>query len=175
VAGEADNLGTRLLFSRSRTSSTQLIDLIGSIFALELLCPGQELYLISPWITDVPILRNRTAELRALLPEQATGDIWLSRALAAIAEHGTAVNLICRPDQPTTEEFLTKLPGGIAVRKHKKLHMKGLFTEQAALIGSMNFTYSGLNLNDELVELKTANQAVAQALFEARTYWSNLS
>lgn len=167
-------MGNRQIFSRSRQSSSQLADLVGSIFALELLSPSREVYLISPWITDLAVIRNGQAELRALLPDRATGDVWLSTVLMRLAERGTDVRVVCRPGQASTEEFLRKLPSSVETRRHDPLHAKGLITDHAFLSGSMNFTYSGLHLNDETVDLKTSTEDVAKAQLEAASYWNSI-
>src|SRR5687768_16906248 len=96
----------RAIRSRARGSSVQLADCLASVLTLELLAPGPELYLISPWISDVPLLSNRFGQLRALLPDMARGEIGLSRVLTALSERGVHVRILCRPDHPQTEDFL---------------------------------------------------------------------
>jgi hypothetical protein len=54
------------------------------------------------------------------------------------------------------------------------MHEKGLIGDHFYLRGSMNFTYSGVNLNDEHVELTTEPEQVALALAEAKATWEGL-
>jgi phosphatidylserine/phosphatidylglycerophosphate/cardiolipin synthase-like enzyme len=55
----------------------------------------------------------------------------------------------------------------------EKEHSKGLISDTWALIGSMNFTYSGVEINGELVTFKTDPNSIGQLaaaftdLFEA--------
>ncbi len=55
----------------------------------------------------------------------------------------------------------------------EKEHSKGLISDTWAMIGSMNFTYSGVEINEELVTFKTDPNSIGQVaaaftvLFEA--------
>jgi hypothetical protein len=166
-------MATRQIFSNSRTSSAQAIDLVASLLALEVAAPSPQLYLFSPWITDLPLLQNARISVSALFPE-AYGDIWLSAAFSRLAERGCHIHIVCRENQVHTEPFLRKLPANVEIIRHDPVHIKGLFTQNAMLKGSMNFTYSGLTLNDELLELETDSVAVNQGLLNAEVYWKGL-
>lgn len=166
----------RQLFTQGRRSSAQLSDLVGSLFALELLAPSRDFYLISPWLSDVPIIRHGQAEVRALAPDLATGDVWLAALLRRLAAKGATVRVITRPEgQGQTDDFVRQLADSVAIRRHDPLHAKGLISDYAYLSGSMNFTYSGLHLNDETVDLKTAPADVGKALLEAQRYWESIA
>jgi hypothetical protein len=54
------------------------------------------------------------------------------------------------------------------------LHEKGLIGENFYLRGSMNFTYSGIYINDEHIELTTEPDQVARAILEAQQRWEIL-
>jgi len=127
----------RSIKSKARAGSLQLTDCLSSLFALELMYPSPEIYLISPWISNVTLISNRSKHQQ-------------------------------------TEEFLNLLPENIERRGIETLHEKGLITHHFYLRGSMNFTFSGVNLNDESVELTTDQQDVALALLEARQRWEAL-
>ncbi len=43
------------------------------------------------------------------------------------------------------------------------LHTKGLLTDRALLSGSMNFTYGGFELNDEVISFDVDLQQIAEA------------
>ena len=164
---------TRQIFSNSRTSSAQAIDLVASLLALEAAAPSAQLYLFSPWITDLPLLQSARISVGPLFPE-AYGDIWLSTALSRLAERGCHIHIVCRDDQVNTEPFLRKLPESVEIVRHDHVHIKGLFTRNAMLSGSMNFTYFGLTVNDELLKLETNPIAVHQGLLDAEVYWKGL-
>ena len=164
----------RHIKSSARNSSPQLTDCLCSLLALELLSPSPELYLFSPWLSDMPLLSNTFGQFRAIIPEATEGQVRLAVILATLAERGAQVRLLCRPDQPTTEDFLRKLPPTIVVKQANTLHEKGLISSHFYLRGSMNFTFSGVNLNDEHVELTTDPEQVALALLEAQQRWETI-
>ena len=62
----------------------------------------------------------------------------------------------------------------IQVRRVETLHEKGLIGDHFYLRGSMNFTYSGIHINDEHIELTTDSEQVTRALLEARHRWEIL-
>lgn len=166
-------MSNRIIKSTNRKSSIQLADSLASLFALELLSPSSQLYLFSPWISDVPLLSNTFGQFRSLMPE-LYGEVRLSQILNMLVERGTTVRIVCRSHQEGTESFLRTLSSQIMIRRVKTLHEKGLMCDHFYLRGSMNFTYSGVNINDEHVELTIEREAVARALLEAKERWEML-
>lgn len=169
----------RRITSKARGSSVQLIDCLSSLFALELLAPSPELYLISPWLSNVPLLTNHFGQFRAITTEMNKQELHLGDILTLLAEKGSRIHIICRPEHPQTEEFLRSLLGrsqsNIVYRCSETWHEKGLISVHFYLRGSMNFTYAGVNLNDESVELTTEPAEVARAIAEARVAWEGLA
>lgn len=164
----------RLIKSSVRTSTVQLTDCLSSLFSIELMFPSPELYLISPWLSDVPLVTNRFGQFRSIMPEFGKTQLPLSDILVALADKGARVRIIHRPNHQQTTEFMQRLPNTIERRVSETLHEKGLVTRHFYLRGSMNFTYSGVNLNDESVELTTDPDKVELALAEARQRWETL-
>ncbi len=148
-------MSNRMIKSTTRKGALHLTDCLNSLFALELAIPGHSLYLFSPWISDMPLIDNRFGQFRVLLPNLEERQVRLSTVLNAIALRETAVYIVCRPTYERTEAFLNKLSSNIQVKQVETLHEKGLIGEHFYLRGSMNFTYSGIHINDEHVELTT--------------------
>lgn len=165
----------RIIKSKARSSTVQLADCLSSLFVLELLTPSPELYLISPWLSDMPLIANRFGQYRAVVSSLAGGDLGLAQILAILTERGVRVRIVYKANQAPTEQFIRRLPVTIERRATETLHEKGLVSNQFYLRGSMNFTYSGTNLNDETVELTTDPSEVALALVEARVQWEALA
>lgn len=165
----------RIIKSRVRSSTVQLADCLGSLLALELLAPSPDLYLISPWLSDMPLVTNQFGQYRPVVASLVAGDLGLAQVLNLLAERGMRIRIIYKSDQPQTEQFIGRLPASIERRATATLHEKGLVTAQFYLRGSMNFTFSGSNLNDEAVELTTEPTQVALALAEARVQWEALA
>ncbi len=161
----------RTINSVARSGGVELAECLRSVFALELMVPSPELYLISPWISDMPLLSNRFGQMRAVLGEAGPDQLGLAAVLITLAERGVQIRIICKPGQVSTDDFLRKLPSVIEYRMVETLHEKGLISAHCYLRGSMNFTYSGMSLNDEHIELSTEPSAVARALTEARRRW----
>lgn len=163
-------MDNRVIQSVARTSVLELTACLSSLLTLELISPGREFYLISPWISDVPLLDARAGRLRPLFSE-APSRVSLAEVLNELAARGTAVRIFCRPHHTQTETFMGRLVPEIAVRQIETLHEKGMITATFYLRGSMNFTYAGVNLNDEHVELTTDSAIVALAMESARLRW----
>jgi hypothetical protein len=90
---------------------------------------------------------------------------------------GTHVYVEVRPDEHNTR-FLRRLqsagaaPTALHVRTSEVLHEKGLLSDSFLLSGSMNFTYSGVRLLDELVRYDTGPSVIAEARLAFRARWN---
>lgn len=162
----------RVIKSTAHAAGQTLSDTLGSLFALELLAPSRTIFLTSPWITDFVVLDDSFGQFRALLPE-ANGQVRLSAMLNALAEQGTAIHILSQPN--TSRDFLQRLHPHIQCKLRQNLHEKSLLTDHFYLRGSMNFTHSGLNRNDEHVELSTEPSDLAQARVAAQALWQEVS
>jgi phosphatidylserine/phosphatidylglycerophosphate/cardiolipin synthase-like enzyme len=167
-------MSNRIIKSRARGSSVQLVSCLGSLFALELLKPSKELYLISPWLSKVPLIDNRFGQFRALASELDKSELHLGDILMLLAGRGTRVRILYRtPANEMTRQFLKSLQDteNIEYRAGRDLHEKGLITSHFYVHGSMNFTYAGVNINDESIEIIKDEALIWQALQEAKVSW----
>lgn len=165
----------RLIFSKSRRYSLEIAECLHSLFALEVTSPSRMIYLVSPWISNVKILSNRTGQLNSILPDYQNIDIRLANTLNLLCDKGTEVRIICRPNQYYTERFLRILSEEASYVFSEKLHIKGLLTDHFYLRGSMNFTYSGINQNEETVELTNDPEEIALVSFELEKQWEQMN
>ena len=64
--------------------------------------------------------------------------------------------------------------GGLAdklcIVRRQHLHIKGVLLKRGLLTGSMNLTYNGLELNDEMVVYDTAPKTLAEARINFESY-----
>lgn len=165
----------RVIKSRARSNSVELAECLNSLLSLELLSPSKELYLISPWVSDIPIVSNQLGQLRAVLPEAEKRGIRLAEVLSILSTRGTDVRIICLPNGGEyTEFFLGRLAPGVRYKESATLHEKGLLSSRFYLRGSMNFTYNGVAQHDESVELTNDREQVARALLNARNDWEGI-
>jgi hypothetical protein len=162
-------MAKRMIWSHG--GSSRFIDCFGSLLAIEALSPSKEIYLISPYISNAPILDNSRHFWSALFPFTETGEIYLADILTMYAWRGSKVRLICNPEHHQTRIFLQTTGKGFKYRKLKDNHEKGLITGSFYLHGSMNFTYHGIRINSERVEIKTDGADISAALLAARARW----
>jgi len=159
---------TRSRYIHSRLSSRQVPDLLACIFVAELMTPSRCLWLISPWISDIPVIDNNANTLLCLEPSWSRTRVHLSQVLATLAEQGTTVHIATRPDTHN-HSFLEGLKTRIdrldvAVRFHiaEELHTKGILGDGYYLAGSMNFTYNGITVNEEALTYETSPEVIAE-------------
>lgn len=161
----------------SRMSSRQIPELLQAIFVGELLAPSDVLWIESPWISDIPVIDNRTDRFMTLAPQFNRGWWRLSQVVAHLVERGTVVHLATRPDD-LNAAFLTALASavpaghpGLRLHQDQSLHAKGILGEGYYLAGSMNLTHLGTTLNDEKVTFLNDPVVIAEQRFEFQARW----
>ncbi len=162
----------RLIVKTADVGRDEVRDLLESLLGVELLAPGAELWLVSPWISDLPVLDNRAGRYAGLEPTWPKRHLTLSELLAFAlrASAQTRLWVVTRPD-PRNNHFCERL-GNLAAfdgtadrvtidRGHDELHTKGLVATTFLLNGSMNFTKNGIQVFDEAVQLETDAARIA--------------
>ncbi len=154
-----------------------LSDVLQTCFASELLAPSKRLWLMSAWISDIEILDNTGGAFAVLCPAWPFGKIRLSSIFSRIAQLGGDVfvamnesshnDAFCLRLMELKEEFGER----IEWRRVEKLHQKCLCGDDFALRGSMNFTYFGLNVNEEQMTITTSLPDVARLRIELDQRW----
>src|SRR4051812_5201056 len=81
---------TRVIRKSRARSTREAADLLGSIFAAELIQPSHCLWLVSPWISDIAIIDNTTNSFEAVR-SFGPRPVRLSEVLATLAGLGTTV------------------------------------------------------------------------------------
>jgi hypothetical protein len=152
----------------TRASARQVPDLLQAVFTAELLCPSTCLWLVSPWVSDIPILDNRTNAFLAFDANWARTRVSLSQVLGKLLELGTTVHVATRPDDHNGA-FLDRMrriaePDCLPLALHsaEELHEKGILGDAFYLSGSMNFTFNGISLNEEAVQFSIDSAFVAK-------------
>ena len=163
----------RQIFKGRGKAEREAEGLLQTVLLAELISPSEVVWLISPWVSDVSILDNRTGAYAGVDPSWGRRPISLVEVLAALLSNGAGVVIATRPDTHNTR-FVQRLESaarsnGCAERllvhrdDRERLHEKGLLGDDYYVSGSMNFTESGIRLHDEAVKLELDPQAVAQA------------
>jgi hypothetical protein len=130
-------------------------DLLQSLFTAELIKPSNRLWIASAWISDVQIIDNSARQFSALYPDWPSRMIKLSEAFRAIVARGGSIVCILR-DEIHNYSFIEKIKairGSFSDRAHlivrPDFHEKGILGDDYLLHGSMNFTFKGIEVNDE--------------------------
>jgi hypothetical protein len=169
------SVGDRIIYSRS--VPRQIPELLQSIFTAEIVAPSPCLWLVSPWVSNVPILDNSANAFRHIEPNWPQGAVRLIDVLVRLLEDGTSIHLAIRPRE--SDAFLDTLNRAARNRsrlhihrqREERLHEKGLLSAAYYLHGSMNFTHNGVTVNEEQVTLVTDPEKIAAAHIEFKNRW----
>jgi phosphatidylserine/phosphatidylglycerophosphate/cardiolipin synthase-like enzyme len=160
--------------SRARNEARELLE---QVFASELLRPSRVLWIVSPWIRDVPILDNRAGAYSSLGPEFPRVHVRLSAVLKELGRRGTSLVMACRPGPEGGElgdEVQRDLdPASVTIRRLSNLHVKGIVGDAYALTGSMNLTHNGVDHLTELIQFVTDPVQVASLRSEFRQHYGD--
>lgn len=141
-------------------------ELLQIVFASELLAPSRCVWIVSPWLRDVPVLDNTTGSFLFLCPEFPRTKVRLSVVLRALLARGTMLVIATRPDAGNRQliDGLQGIGRGNEVIFHERteLHAKGIVGDRYSLIGSMNITYNGIDRLTEMLVFQTETASVEQ-------------
>ena len=163
---------SRRIFKSATASQHEVRELFQFVFLGELLNPGRATWLVSPWISDVPILDNRSGAFNLVDPDWGSREISISEMLLSLMRRGQPIFIATR-SLDHNKRFLSVVRekarnSGLESKlwindRADALHTKGLLTDRALLSGSMNFTYGGFELNDEVISFDVDLQQIAEA------------
>jgi phosphatidylserine/phosphatidylglycerophosphate/cardiolipin synthase-like enzyme len=170
---------TRQVLQRSADARNTARELLQTIFAAELLSPSRTLWIVSPWLRDIPVLDNRNGGFVALDPEFPRGLIRLSRVLRSLLNRGSKIVVATRLDLQSREvvEAVRYAAAGSNVihREADQLHAKGIVSDTIALVGSMNFTHNGIERLTEMLVFHTDPKRVAEIRLDFDREYGGLS
>jgi hypothetical protein len=124
------------------------------------------------------LLDNRSGNFDSLNPEWGRREVRMSDALLALLTRGRQIVLVTRRDSSNIK-FVTDfreladqymLLDQLQVIPRNNLHTKGILFAQSLLLGSMNLTFNGLEINDEWVEFSTDPEDLARTRLEFESY-----
>ena len=172
----------RSLRTTAFASRRELSDALQCLFVAELLVPSSPLWIVTPWVSDVPIIDNRTGRFKGLVPALPQRWIRLGEVLEQHLVRGGSLVIACRPDDHN-RSFTDQLQRGIReigreqqlrINLSAELHEKGILTDSVFLNGSMNLTYNGLRTLEEMINLTDESDAVARARAAYQDRWGEL-
>jgi phosphatidylserine/phosphatidylglycerophosphate/cardiolipin synthase-like enzyme len=163
----------RQFLHTSGRSRNDVRELLQAIFVAEFLAPSDQLWLVSPWISDVEVIDDRSGSFRLINRDSKRQSLRLAQVLARLSDEGTSVIIVTRPDASRgfVEALGLLISGGpgaerVTIVERMNLHAKGLVGDDYCLSGSMNFTYSGLHRWEEMLSFHTNPADVARLRHE---------
>ena len=168
----------RRIFKSQLSGSAVIRELLQSMFVGEMLRAGRTAWIVSPWISNVVLLDNRSGNFDALNPEWGRREVRLNDVLLALMTQGRRVVIVTRRARSNSqflEDFgeLTDrhmLAEQVEIVERNSLHTKGILLSSTLLLGSMNLTYTGLEINDEWIEFSTHTEDLARTRLEFEGY-----
>lgn len=158
----------RRITTVGRGHTRVLNDLLQNLLISELLIPSLQLWVLSPWLSDIDVIDNSAGQFKSVLPGLPSRKIRFTEVLLELAKRGCDVQILTR-DVESNALARQRLEdvGGIGtkptVRVRPNLHDKGIVGDRFHIQGSMNFTYFGQAVNDEGVTLTRDRHAIAEA------------
>jgi phosphatidylserine/phosphatidylglycerophosphate/cardiolipin synthase-like enzyme len=156
---------------RSRNEARELLQFF---FASELLSPSRQLWIVSPWLRNIELFDNTTGGFADLLPDPPKRIIRLTDVVRALVQAGTRVVVVLRTpvdDGGVGHQLceIARMLGcqeQVSIVESATLHTKGLLGDRAAVTGSMNITYAGVDIHTELLQFVTDREFVAKLRLE---------
>jgi phosphatidylserine/phosphatidylglycerophosphate/cardiolipin synthase-like enzyme len=149
-------------------------EILSTALVSELIQPSAHLWLVSPWVSDIIVLDNRDEHLEAVLGQDYVRTLYLSEVLAMIVSGGCRLHVAVRPDDHNTT-FLGRLERVLSrpfdLHRGEDLHEKTLCGGEWLITGSMNFTWRGLEVNDEAVMYSVDRELAAQTRLDLEHRW----
>ncbi|ADB29936.1 hypothetical protein Kfla_0823 [Kribbella flavida DSM 17836] len=167
--------------SRSRTVRTRprnglaITDVLTAALLSEFCAPSPELWLVTGWVTDMPVLDNAHRQYDAVLGDDARSSLTLTEVLGALTRRGSHVHVAVR-EVDHNRRFVERLraaaePTALSAYSSPDLHEKMLVGWTWLMKGSMNFTWSGLQRNEESIDFELDVTAAATQRLELQTRW----
>lgn len=169
---------SRTVRTRPR-NGTAMVQVLSTVLVSELVQPSKEIWLVSAWVSDVPVVRNDMGAYDDILTDPVGGALKLSDVLARLNQLGARINVAVRDDRHN-EQFLEVLrrrclPDRLRIHKSPDLHEKIFTGDDWVLKGSMNFTWNGLNVHEESMEFVADATEAAKHRLELGVRWGGKS
>jgi phosphatidylserine/phosphatidylglycerophosphate/cardiolipin synthase-like enzyme len=166
--------GTRTVRTRPR-NGLAIGDALTAALLSELCAPSQEFWLVTGWVTDIPVIDNSIRQFDAVLGAEPRATFSLSEVFALLTQKGTQLHVAARED-PHNLTFFDRLRRScvsdhLHLYSSSDLHEKIMIGWTWVLNGSMNFTWHGTQRNEEALVLEVDPANAARQRLEVRTRW----
>ena len=174
------DISTRKLILNNELDRRQFREVLGSLLVSLVVSPQKDIWLVSPWLSDFDLLDNSSVSWSQIYPAWGNRIIRFSEMLLAMADTGNIVNLLTEENESSL-----KFSNALSVDSTKNLrlkvqstdtmvHIKGMLTRDWLLSGSLNYTFSGTNRNDELDGLETDGSVISDVRSEFKRIYGCL-
>jgi phosphatidylserine/phosphatidylglycerophosphate/cardiolipin synthase-like enzyme len=163
-------MAQRQIFLHGALGQRHLKEVISGMM-IGLFIRPERIWLVSPWLSDFQVLDNRAGSWDVLNPTWGNREISFLELLSDAVNNDCPLRLVTQNDGKS-KSFIKQLENRLISDvdykncHSEKLHTKGLLTNHFFLKGSMNYTYRGANLNDEVLELTDDGTIISEALLE---------
>lgn len=126
--------------------------LLSDVLLSELLTPSEDLWLVSPWISDIEVIDNTGGTYDAAFEDPMNRTYFFSEILALLTRAGSKLRVVTRPGK--SRDFLNHLqyaaePENLRIVGEEDIHEKTFCGHDWQITGSMNYTFNGMHKNDE--------------------------
>lgn len=159
---------SRIVLKSAR--SIILEDMLQNLLVSEVMAPSKAVWIVSPWMRNVPVIDNRTGGFNWIDDLWANRVVYLLDWVEVMCNRGASVSLVTTSDEKD-QDFLrsardaqTRVARRSCLRLVEKMsvgqassggmHAKFLLTDRWAWQGSMNFTMPGLKTHQEVVQVQ---------------------
>lgn len=164
----------RTIYKHTKNLSVAIRNILQSLFISEISKPSKCVWLISPWISDINIVDNRSGGFASLCPDWPNSEIKISQVIKLLLLKNTTIVIATRLDEysrdfinkVSTIAFEEKLESLLIIKKEDNLHIKGILTDSLWLSGSMNLTFNGIYTNDEVITMDNDDVEISKAKLE---------
>lgn len=154
--------------------SREIPDLLQAIFVAEMVRPSRCIWIVSPWISDIPIVDNSAGGFSALEPDWPKNWIRFSQVIRFLMQRGSTIRIATRPVEHNlsfVEAIQNIEDKRVTVAKAEDLHEKGILGDTFYLSGSMNFTFNGITVYEEAVTFSGDPRVVAENRIQMQARW----
>ena len=85
----------RIIRRTANQSRVAVSDLLEAVLVAELIAPGSRLLLVSPWISDFPVVDNRSGQFAQIDAQWGASKLRLSAVLRSLLSRGVRVSIAC--------------------------------------------------------------------------------
>jgi phosphatidylserine/phosphatidylglycerophosphate/cardiolipin synthase-like enzyme len=127
--------------------------LLSDVLLSELLNPSEDLWLMSPWISDIEVLDNTGGTYDAAFSDPLNRAYSFAEVLGLLTKAGSRLRVVTLPGKSL--QFLEHLQYQAdasnlrIIRDEKIYHEKTFCGDDWQITGSMNYTHHGMHRNDE--------------------------